>query len=440
MKSFVYYAGRKVEFDIPSGWEVLYGKEIAAATPCPDPRAEVRRSLDHPIGSPRLEELASRASRAVILFDDLTRPTPAALVFPEVLARLNRGGVPDSRITAVCATGTHMSPGESGMKQKIGAEAYQRLSPRVVCHDATSRENVPIGRTTRGALIEINPFVAEADLVIGIGACFPHSWAGFGGGSKIIMPGVYGIQSIASHHLAWLRNPHTHGGVTQGNLFYEESNEIARMAGMKYKIDFLLNFKGEVIQVFSGDVVEEHQEAGARCIEITAADIPRKVDVAISAAYPLEKGNQSIKSLSTAASITKPGGQIIWVAPQPDRDQLIPFVNEVASQKTANEFHRQLVEGHYPEALRPIGLSFMCTVVETKAYLERFSRIIHVTDGLDRSHVESMRMTPARTVQEAVELAREKMPQGDVVVFPYGGVVLARIVREPSSLAGGRSY
>jgi hypothetical protein len=70
-------------------------------------------------------------------------------------------------------------------------------------------------------------------------------------------------------------------------------------------------------------------------------------------------------------------------------------------------------------------------VVETKAYLERFSRIIHVTDGLDRSHVESMKMTPARTVQEAVELAREKMPQGDVVVFPYGGVVLARIVREP---------
>jgi len=245
------------------------------------------------------------------------------------------------------------------------------------------------------------------------------------------MPGVCGIQSIAGHHLAWLRNLHTHSGITQGNLFYEESNEVARMAGMKYKIDFLLNFRGEVIQVFSGDVVEEHREAGERCLQITAADIPRKVDVTISAAYPLEKGNQSIKALSTAASVTKPGGQIIWVAPQPDRDQLLPFVNEVGSKKTANEFHRQLLEGHYPEPLRPIGLSFMCTVVEAKAYLERFSRIIHVTDGLDRSHVESMRMTPARTVQEAVELAREKMPRGDVVVFPYGGVVLARIVREP---------
>lgn len=431
MKSFVYYAGRRVAFEIPDGWELLYGREIAPAKPCPDPVIEIQRSLDHPVGAPRLEELASGANRAVVLFDDLTRPTPASFAFPEVLTRLNQGGIPDNRITAVCATGTHMPPDEEGLKLKIGAEAYQRLAPRVVCHEATSRENVPIGRTTRGALIEINPFVAEADLVIGIGSCFPHSWAGFGGGSKIVMPGVCGIQSIASHHLAWLRNPHTHGGIPQGNLFYEEANEVARMIGLKYKIDFLLNFRGEVIQVFSGDVVEEHREASKRCLQITAADIPRKVDVTISAAYPLEKGNQSIKSLTTAVSITKPGGQIIWVAPQPDRDQLIPFVNEVASQKTANEFHRQLVEGNYPEPLRPIGLSFMCTVVETKAYLERFSRIIHVTDGLDRSHVESMKMTYARTVQEAVELARETMPRSEVAVLPYGGAVLARIVREP---------
>ncbi|RPJ04565.1 MAG: DUF2088 domain-containing protein, partial [Deltaproteobacteria bacterium] len=300
MKSFVYYDGRKMEFDIPSDWEILYGKEIIPTRPCPDPAAEVKRSLDHPTGSARIEDLARQGSRAVILFDDLTRPTPAFLAFPEVLKRLNQGGIPDGRITAVCATGTHPPPDEAGLKKKMGLEAYQRLSPRVVCHDATSRENVPIGRTSRGALIEINPLAAEADVVIGIGSCFPHSWAGFGGGSKIIMPGICGLQSIASHHLAWLRNPHTHSGITQGNLFYEEANEIARMAGLKLKIDFLLNFKGEVAEVFSGEVVEEHACAIKRCIETTAADVARRAGVTISAAYPLERGNQSIKSLTTA--------------------------------------------------------------------------------------------------------------------------------------------
>ena len=428
MKSFVYYAEKKIEFDIPSGWELLYGREIIPATSCSDPFKELRSSLDHPIGSPRLEEMATHASRAVIIFDDLTRPTPAYIAFLEVLNRLNRGGIPDERITAVCATGTHQPPDETGLKQKIGIKAYERLYPRVVCHDAMSRENVPVGRTSRGALIEINPFVAEADLILGMGACFPHSWAGFGGGSKIVMPGVCGLSSIASHHLTWLRNNRTHSGFTQGNLFYEEANEIARMIGFKFKIDFLLNFKGEVTRIFSGDVVEEHAEAIKMCIQTTAADILRKADVTISAAYPLERGNQSIKSLTTAASITKPGGQIIWVAPQPDREQLIPFVNEVGSEESANEFHRQLIEGKFPKDLIPIGLSFMCTVVEVKAFLERFSNIVHVTGGLDRSHVESMKMTYAKTVQEAVEIARERTPHGDVVVFPYGGVVLARIV------------
>jgi len=155
--------------------------------------------------------------------------------------------------------------------------------------------------------------------------------------------------------------------------------------------------------------------------------VPKKADVTIAAAYPLERGNQSIKSLGTAAAVTKSGGQIIWVAPQPDRDQLIPFVNEVSSNKSTNEYHRQLVEGRYPETLKPIGLSFMCTVVDVKNLLDRFSRIIHVTEGLDRTHVESMKMGYARSLTEAVEMARSKTPIGDLVVFPYGGVVLPKI-------------
>jgi len=427
MNAFVYYGDKKIEFEVPSKWNILSGGEINSAKTCPDATSELKRALDQPIGSASLEELASRASNAVVIFDDITRPTPTHIAFPEVLNRLNRGGILDTRITAICATGTHQSPDEAGLKQKLGMEAYQRLYPRVICHEATSRENVLVGRTSRGTPVEINPFVAGADLVVGIGACFPHGWAGFGGGSKIIMPGVCGVQSIAAHHFTWFRNIRTHTGRVKGNLFYEECNEIARLIGFKFKIDFLLDFRGEIIKIFCGDVVEEHSEAMKECARITTVEVPRKADVTISAAYPLERGNQSIKSLGTAAAVTKSGGQIIWVAPQPDRDQLIPFVNEVSSNKSTNEYHRQLVEGRYPEALKPIGLSFMCTVVDVKNLLDCFSRIIHVTEGLDRSHVESMKMGYARTLTEAVEMARSNTPIGDLVVFPYGGVVLPRI-------------
>jgi nickel-dependent lactate racemase len=427
MELSIYYGGKKTHFGIPSGWNVLYGQEVEPAKPCTNPLAEVIKALDHPIGSPRLEELASRANRAVVIFDDLTRPTPTSTAFPEILNRLNRGGVPDARITAICATGTHQPPDEAGLKEKLGLECFGRLYPKVVNHNATSKDNILVGRTSKGTPVIINPHVYEADLIVGMGACFPHSWAGFGGGSKIVMPGICGFQSIAAHHLTWIRNLHTRSGVTQGNLFYEEANEIARIIGFNFKMDFLLNFKGEVTGVFCGDVVQEHAEAIKECIRTIAVDLPRKADLTISAAYPLERGNQSIKSLSTAASVTKPGGQIIWVAPQPDRDQLIPFVNEVGSEKTANEFHQQLLEGNFPEALKPIGLSFMCTVMEVKSYLECFTRIIHVTHGLDRSHVEAMKMAFAKNIEEAIDIAKADLPKGDVAVFPFGGIVLARI-------------
>jgi nickel-dependent lactate racemase len=427
MRTFVYYGGRKMDFEVPSGWDVLYGKEIEPANPCADPIQAVRRSVDHPVGCERIEELASRANRAVVIFDDLTRPTPTHLAFPEVLNRLNRGGIADGRIAALCARGTHWPPDEQGLKQKLGQEAYKRLYPRIHNHDPESRENVFVGRTSRGTPVEINSLVAESDLAIGIGSCFPHNWAGFSGGSKLIMPGICGFNSIAAHHFAWIRNPHTQLGVIQGNLFYEECNEIARMIGFKYKIDFVLNFKGDVVSVFSGDVVEEHAEAIKECTRITAVDIPRKADVTISAAYPLERGNQSIKSFTVACSVTKYGGQVIWVAPQKDRDQLLPMAKEVSLEKSTNEYHRQLVEGEYPEALKPMGLSFMCTVIEIKRYRDQLSRVIHVTDGLDRSLVESMKMTYARTVQEACQVVERDLPKGDVIIFPYGGVVMPRI-------------
>lgn len=427
MQAYVYYDGKRVDFDLPEGWNVLYGSEINPVKGCPDPTAEVKRALDHPIGCEPIEALASHASRAVVIFDDLTRPTPTQLAFPEVLNRLNRGGISDHRIAALCATGTHRPPDEAGLRHKLGSEAYGRLYPRIYNHQADSEENVLVGRTSRGMPIEVNPLVAETDLTIGIGSCFPHNWAGFGGGSKIIMPGICGLQSIAMHHLTWIRNMHTKTGIMERNLFYEECNEVARMIGFKYKIDFLLNFKGDVVKVFSGDVVAEHAEASKECVRITAVSIPQKADVTISAAYPLELGNQSIKALTSGAAVTKSGGYLIWVAPQRDRDQLLPLVHEVSLKKTVNEYHRELLEGKYPETLKPMGLSFMCTVLEIKRYRDRLARIVHVTDGLDRAMVESMKMTHAETVSEACEIVKNELPKANVIIFPYGGVVLPRV-------------
>lgn len=430
MKSFVYVEDKKVEFDIPPRWNVLYGKDINIPSPSEGIREKIKFAFEHPLGSPKIEDLAKEASSAIILFDDLTRPTPAYIVFSEILNRLNQGGISDDRITAICAVGTHPPPNTEELKKKIGQENFDRLFPRIYCHDALSKENVFIGRTSRGTPVEINPFVAQADLIVGIGVCNPHNWAGFGGGGKIIMPGICSFQSIASHHLAWLRNPNTHGGITLGNLFYEEINEIAQMVGLRFKVDFVLNFKGEIIQILCGHYKKVHEEGIRECFKLAGIHIPRKADITISSAYPLERGNQSIKSLTTAAYVTKTKGLIIWVAPQPDRQQLMPFVEEVASKKSTNEYHQQLLRGEYPEKLKTIGLSFMCTVVEVKSIIDRFSKIVHVTQGLKQSEVESMGMEYAYSIEDAISRVAKILPEADVIIFPFGGAILPIIKRE----------
>jgi nickel-dependent lactate racemase len=69
--------GREVQFDVPSGWEVIW-QAVPRTTSAPETSIEemVRRSLENPIGSGRIRDLADPDSKVAILVDDDTRPTP----------------------------------------------------------------------------------------------------------------------------------------------------------------------------------------------------------------------------------------------------------------------------------------------------------------------------------------------------------------------------
>lgn len=220
---YVICEGKQMCFSIPGGWKVLSDQDKPTVPGVADQVAEIRRALDNPIGGPRLEELAKPGMDVVLLFDDLQRPTPAHLALPELMDRLNRAGVPDSRMTAVCALGTHPVLPYELLKKKAGDEVAKRLGERLISHDPYSTQNVVIGRTHRGTLVEINPRVAFADLIIGVGECMPHPTAGFGGGYKIVLPGVASYRSVADHHFTWLRHRYTKVNVMDGNPFYDET-------------------------------------------------------------------------------------------------------------------------------------------------------------------------------------------------------------------------
>jgi len=194
------------------------------------------------------------------------------------------------------------------LQMKAGQIASSRLAGHLLSHDSRSSDNVIIGKTHRGTLVEVNPRVAAADLIIGVGECMPHPKGGFGGGSKILLPGVCSYRSVADHHYSWIRHRNSKVNILDGNFFYEEIVDAGRLARLAFKLDMVINEKKEVIRVFAGDPVAEHREASKYAAELYTIPLPKLADVTITAAFPLEIGVQSTKALLMASFCTRSAG------------------------------------------------------------------------------------------------------------------------------------
>jgi nickel-dependent lactate racemase len=285
---------------------------------------------------------------------------------------------------------------------------------------------VIIGKTHRGTLVEINRRVAFSDLIIGVGECMPHPIAGYGGGYKIIMPGVCSYRSVADHHFTWMRHRNSRVNLLDGNSFYEEIVDAGRLSRLAFKLDFIINEKKEIVRAFSGDPVAEHREASNYAAFLYLIPLPRLADVTIASAFPLEVGVQATKALTMAGFCTRSGGAIIWVAPQKEAGPILPLIREMGSSESAGDFHRRLIEGSIPDHLKSFGISYIMQVVYFKELAEKFT-VVHVTEGLSPEQVHMMKFSYSPNIQEAIDRVSKKMPQADVVIFPSGGNIIPHI-------------
>ena len=128
----------------------------------------------------------------------------------------------------------------------------------------------------------------------------------------------------------------------------------------------------EIIRAFAGDPFEEQREAARYAESLYMMPLPKLADVTITAAFPLEIGVQSTKSLVMASLCTQAGGAIVWVAPQKEAGPIMPLIKEMGSSETATAFHRRLTKGDIPDHLRQFGISYIMQVVYFKELAEKF--------------------------------------------------------------------
>jgi len=309
-----WYNPSEVELDFPDSWEVHFCPPRGHDRPRLSPQ-EMQKAFDNPIGTPPLRELARGRKEVAILFDDTTRPTRTYEIASYVLKELALAGIADDRIRFVAAVGTHGAHDNVAHRLKLGQEILERFP----VYNHNPYENcVEVGTTSRGTPLAVNREVMRCDLKIGIGCVLPHPQVGFGGGGKIILPGVAYIDSIAHFHAKVpFTAPETTGpGNYEQNVMRLDFEEACKLAGLDFTADCLMNLKGEMTALFTGDPPQEHREACKLAKEIYATERIPELNVVVTNAFL--KSNEAFVAVPTALrSLGMDGGTMLIIMNSP---------------------------------------------------------------------------------------------------------------------------
>jgi nickel-dependent lactate racemase len=256
-----WYDNEERVLTFPDRWDVDHLTAPGLEKPCLTP-SQIRVKIENPIDGPALSELACGKRQAVIVFDDMTRPTPIQEAARVVLDALHKAGMGKEQIRFIWGLGAHGAYDLINARKKLGDDIVENY--RVFNHDAFQGHHLTyVDRTPDGVDLWFNREFMRCDLKIAIGCVTPHVQAGFGGGAKIIMPGVAGIETINQFHKQLARNPASFGlGKFEKNILRREIDYAGDAVNLSFKIDCLINRKGEIADLFAGSFRATHM-AGA---------------------------------------------------------------------------------------------------------------------------------------------------------------------------------
>ena len=309
----LWFGNKERELSFPDTWDVDILTSPGLEKPGLSP-AQIADLISNPAGGPPLSELARGRKQAVIIFDDMTRPTPVWAVAPHILETLQQAGMKEDQIRFIWALGSHGAYDMIAARKKLGDAIVERYP--VYNHDAF-QNTVVVGQAPGGFELQLNREFMACDLKIGIGCITAHVHAGFGGGAKIILPGVAGIESIRQFHNQFYRDQSRTGlGNFENNIMCAQCDGAGDLAGLNFKVDCLINRRGEITSLYAGSFRETHSRGsrvGMNHYGILAQPI---YDIVVSNAYA--KASESAIALAVARGVTKPDGTAVIISDAPE--------------------------------------------------------------------------------------------------------------------------
>lgn len=320
LPQLAWYGNTELEIEFPSSWDVsvcyMKGHRRRALS-----EKGYREAFANPTGTKPIRRLARGKKEVAILFDDMSRPTRVAEVVLYVLEELKAAGVKDRSIRFIAAVGAHGALTRLDFVKKLGESVLSRFP----VYNHNPYENCTyLGETSNGTPVAVNAEVMGCDFKIGIGCLIPHPLTGFGGGSKIILPGVASIDTMAAHHRDLIMKLLTKGidpgiGVAtfENNVMRRDIDEAARMAGLDVKIDTVLNGRGQTTAIFVGDPIAAYAEGVKLARKVYATEPAETPDIVVLNAY--SKANEAVLAIPLLGGLLRgKQGDLVLIANAPE--------------------------------------------------------------------------------------------------------------------------
>ena len=298
--------GEPFSLEFPSNWRVSVCRMQSAQTLT---QTQIDECLERPLGR-TWQEMTGNARSACIAVDDLARPTPASRILPMLCRQLRQANV--RNISVAIATGCHRPLSREEMAKKAGDFAMDTCY--VINHNPCCGL-VDVGHSSRGTPFQVNRTFLRADVKIVVGSVMPNYMAGYGGGAKLILPGLSGCETTrVNHGLAC--------GTETGNLsqpIREDMEELAELVGVDVAVSCVLNENADICDLYVGDLKRSYPKAVERAHDVNLTLAGRPADILVLNSFPKDNELTQIKNsfnpvFSAQTPLVRAGGTVVAIS------------------------------------------------------------------------------------------------------------------------------
>ena len=425
------YGRGGMELSVPAEADVLAGRDPPGVA---NAQEAVRAALADPIGSKPLAGLvaAKRPKTVAVTVSDITRPVPNPEFLPTVLDVLNAGGVADSQIVVIIATGTHRPSTAEERRVLLGAEVCSRVE--VIDHAADRPETLV--QVRRDPAVHVCGRFASADFRIVTGFIEPHFMAGFSGGRKGVCPGLVDLRTIQRFHgFDALAEARADNGVLEGNPCHEIALDVARAVGVDFLFNVAITRDRHIAGVYCGELEAAHLAGCRQVARWVSADVAGPCDLVVTSGggYPLDQTfYQTVKGMVGALPALGEGGTLLVVS---ECSEGIGSEEYAALMRQWHDDWRGFlahIEANRDRTERDQWEFQMQARVLARTGVER---LLLVTDGIAPEAQRTLAVTPVlgegdekarRRAQRAIDGCLAARPGARVAVIPDGPYTMLR--------------